>query len=316
MLLSPSTCCMLGICVFLIISQLSYILTTSVTPVYYYYEPKNNSFLTATIPIPPGSRSLSPTFRTDPPTEKFRSHSQKSRQDILILSLFNDKNDGFFVDLAANMWEQDSNTYVLEYFNNWKGICIEPNPVFLEDLLANRKCTIVTSPVSKTNGEIVKFRFHWNGGIGGIVGEEFDNHGDIPQVDKLVPATTLTNLLDAMNAPPIIEYLSLDVEGAEHYVLQGLDPRRYTFLVVTIERPKHHSHHILSLYGYRFLYQMADFGECVYINQKMPDFKSIFEKYYQVGRIPDWHNMKRPYLLYPGWNESYTGVGYHTTDHN
>jgi FkbM family methyltransferase len=284
-------------------------------PVFYYYEPKNNSFLTSTIPLPADARSLRPTFRTDPATEKFRSHSQKSRQDIMVLTFFNDKNDGFFVDLASNHWEQDSNTYVLEYFNNWKGICIEPNPAFLEGLLANRKCAIVTSPVGKTNGEIVKFRFHWNGGIGGIVGEEFDNHGDIPAIDKYVPATTLTNLLEQMNAPRTIEYLSLDVEGAEHYVLQGLDPNKYTFLVVSIERPKHHSHHLLSKYGYRFLYQMADFGECMYLHQSLWNYKELMQKYMQVDRVPEWLGAPRPYMVHPKWNESYDADSF-VTEHN
>jgi FkbM family methyltransferase len=228
----------------------------------------------------------------------------------MLLTFFHDKYDGFFVDLASNHWEKDSNTYVLEYYNNWKGLCIEPNPAFLEGLLSNRKCRIITSPVGKTNGEVVKFRFHWNGGIGGIVGEEFDNHGDIPAVDRFVAATTLTNLLDAMDAPRVMEYLSLDVEGAEHYVLQGLDPEKYTFLVVTIERPKHHSHHLLSLYGYRFLYQMADFGECVYLHKSMPEFRALMEKYMQVGRVPEWHNAPRLYMTHPKWDESYSGDGF------
>lgn len=270
----------------------------------YSYEPSNKTFVKSYFELPAGSRSLSPTFKTDPPTEKFRSHSQKSRQDIMVLTFFNDKNDGYFVDLASNDWEQDSNTYVLEYYNKWRGLCIEPNSRFLEGLLANRKCTVITSPMAKTAGEIVKFRFHWNGGIGGIVGEEFDNHGDNAQVDRLIPAATLTDTLDAFNAPKVMEYLSLDVEGAEHYVLQGLDPTKYTFLIITIERPKHHAHHLLSKYGYRFMYQMADFGECMYLHPSMPGYAKLMAQYRQEKAVPNWLNMQRPYLLHPLWNET------------
>lgn len=232
----------------------------------------------------------------------------------MILTIFNDKNDGFFVDLAANDWQSLSNSYVLEYYNNWKGICIEPNPKYLEGLLANRKCTIITSPVGRSNGEILKFRFHKKGEFGGFVGDEFDNQqGSQDYEDKEVSTVTLTNLLDQMNAPRVMDYLSLDVEGAELYVLQGLDHSKYTFLVITIERPKHHSHHILSKHGYRFLYQLTDWGECMYIHQSLPNFVEVMKQYRQ-NAPPGWMHQPRPYLTHPKWDESYSGEGFTAPD--
>ena len=272
-------------------------------PHFWTFEPSNNTFTKHYATVPSYARSLSPTFLTDPPTEIFHSHSQVSRQDMAVLTFFKDKPDGYFVDLAANDWQLWSNTYILEYYNNWKGICIEPNPKYLEGLVSNRKCLIMTSPVSRTNGETVKFRFHTSGGLSGIVGEEFDNKV-AAETDVVLPTTTLTTLLNFAQAPRVMDYLSLDVEGAEHYVLQGLDPNKYTFLALTIERPKHHSHHLLSKYGYRFVYQMADFGECIYLHQKKEDFAALMTQFHQ-NTIPSWLRSEKHYMMYPNWNDTH-----------
>ena len=37
---------------------------------------------------------------------------------------------GYFIDLAANDWQKDSNTYALEAFDDWNGLCVEPNDVY------------------------------------------------------------------------------------------------------------------------------------------------------------------------------------------
>jgi hypothetical protein len=63
------------------------------------------------------------------------------------------------------------------------------------------------------------------------------------------------------------------------------------------------------MYGYRFLYQMADFGECMYLHRTMPNFEAIMKQYNQVETIPQWHNAQKPYMMHPKWNESYTGEG-------
>tara|TARA_Y100001954_G_scaffold215245_1_gene245355 strand:+ start:400 stop:522 length:123 start_codon:yes stop_codon:yes gene_type:complete len=34
---------------------------------------------------------------------------------------------GYFIDLAANDWQKDSNAYALETFDGWNGLCVEPN---------------------------------------------------------------------------------------------------------------------------------------------------------------------------------------------
>ena len=151
-----------------------------------------------------------------------------------------------------------------------------------------------------------------------MIGDGFDNkandHTKEEREVQLV-TTTLTNLLDQFHAPKGIDYLSLDVEGAEAFVLEGLNPSSYTFLALTIERPKPHSHHLLSKRGYRFLYQLDWYGECIYLHESKDNFAALMEKYRQktvpvwpvwlVESSEKWTMEKRPYVLLPEWNEKY-----------
>lgn len=48
---------------------------------------------------------------------------------------------------------------------------------------------------------------------------------------------TLEEVLDRFDAPSVIDYLSLNVEGAETYVMAGFPFHKYMFKVMTVERP-------------------------------------------------------------------------------
>lgn len=54
-------------------------------------------------------------------------------------------------------------------------------------------------------------------------------------VDFGAPARTLMSLLDETGAPEVVDFLSLDVEGAELAVLQGVDHDRQRFRWILVE---------------------------------------------------------------------------------
>jgi FkbM family methyltransferase len=243
------------------------------------------------IELPADAQSLkadfrAPTFKTWLP---FKSYSQV-KQDYMILTLFNDKADGFFVDLASNHWQDLSNSLSLEHFNNWKGVCAEPNPQYLVGLLSNRKCAVYTNPVSDTNGETVRFTFmgkfagESDGVLGGIVGAEFDNTADSSDNVKELLTVTLGEILEHAGAPRVIDYLSLDVEGAEWHVLKAFPFERYVFLSITVERPSKEVHHILIKHGYRFVSVLAKFGDCLYVHSTFADFSGVMNKHHQASQ--------------------------------
>jgi hypothetical protein len=162
-------------------------------------------------------------------------------QPEFISMLFNHKKGGYFVDLAANHYNIFSNTQALERYYDWEGICIEPNTEYRQGILENRHCQLAINPVYSISGKKVHFRMKGNapgeGGVfGGIVEKDMDSR-IARKTDEILETVTLNNLLSALNAPNVIDYFSLDVEGGEHHVLKHFDFGLYTFLTMTIERP-------------------------------------------------------------------------------
>ena len=71
------------------------------------------------------------------------------------------KENGYFIDLAANHYVKLSNTYRLEQSYGWKGLCIEPNAaLYLKELVHFRSCEVLVNPVSDIDGEDIAFRMN------------------------------------------------------------------------------------------------------------------------------------------------------------
>lgn len=107
-------------------------------------------------------------------------------------------NKGFFVDVGAYDGIESSNTYALE-LAGWDGICFEPNPEAFAKLKKNRKC--ITSDLFISNQDGV--------------------------------TSKLSSALMACTC--VIDYLSIDVDGGEMKVLQGMDFQRHKVRLITIE---------------------------------------------------------------------------------
>ncbi len=274
-------------------------------PFYYKWSEVKNEFEKGYKNLPADSRSLQPNFLTAPTTENWARHSV-ANQDMIVVDVFNDMENGYFIDLAANEWKKGSNTYLLETFNHWKGACIEANPLYHITLLANRKCPLFVNPVSSVNND--KITFHLAGGYSGIVGNEFDNREAKEQAgsDLILYTVTLTTILDFVQAPPIIHYLSLDIEGAEYYAMKGFNFQKYTIYLLTIERPKLKLHYLLAKNGYLFVNLLAAYGECLYFHHSIPNFSALWSKYHQNREEADWGGEKHDYLLDPKWNGNIT----------
>ncbi len=183
--------------------------------------------------------------------------SQRGQDVWVIFKVFPFKRNGYFIELAAADGVTHSNTYALEKLFGWTGICIEPNPSFLPELEKNRTCTIDPSVVNNVKEDVV-FRID-NGQLGGIVAEDTDNNYEargeqLAQANLItLQASTLTDILDKHNAPKVIDYFSLDVEGSEERVLLGVDFQKYMFKSLTVERPSARVNEILFANGYVFV---------------------------------------------------------------
>ncbi len=160
-------------------------------------------------------------------------------QDAWVESVLGAKRDGFFVELGACDGLYYSNTLYFERKYGWKGLCIEPNDMYFEKLVANRNCHCSNKLVYSEEG--VEVDFSQCDALSGIVinGES----GPFTSKTNIVKknTTTLAKVLDSVSAPEVIDYLSLDVEGQEYSILSTFPFDKYKFRCMTVE---HNAPHI------------------------------------------------------------------------
>ena len=182
-------------------------------------------------------------------------------QDLEVLKFYNNKQNGYFVEIGASDGIILSNTYLLETQYNWKGICSEPIPEKYELLKINRPYSHCNNKaLYSKNGVTVLFDVA-NADLLSGISSHIDKYSEIVNKNKTqieVETITLTNLLDKYNAPLFIEYLSIDTEGSELEILKGCDFNKYKFGYITLEHnymePRRtEMREFLISKGYRFL---------------------------------------------------------------
>lgn len=208
-------------------------------------------------------------------------HSQVG-QDFLVQSLLGCQENGFFLELAAFNPERLSNSLMIERDFNWKGLCVEANPNQW-NAFAPRKCTLVGAAVGSPTDKVVTFTF--KGSLSGIVDGNTDNHVESKQGSKDLHIVALGDLLKKFNAPEVIDYFSLDVEGAESLVMDSFPWEKYTFKVLTVERPKDDLRAKLKNNGYEFLRRNSGFDDELWIHTaSFPDANSIRKQWKNGAR--------------------------------
>lgn len=160
------------------------------------------------------------------------------RQDLVALALAGKKRNGYFVEFGATNGIRYSNTYLLETQFSWNGILCEPAKIWHSELVENRKCAIDFSCVwshSNSTTEFVEVESAELSTIGKFASS--DLHAIQRQSGKRyqVQTISLVDLLDKYEAPPLIDYLSIDTEGSEFEILEKFPFKRYKFGFITCE---------------------------------------------------------------------------------
>ena len=166
------------------------------------------------------------------------SYSQIN-QDLEVLKFYNNKRDGFFIEIGASDGIELSNTYLLETKYNWSGICVEPIPIKFEMLCKNRpKSLCYSNAVFNESNKKVIFDIANNFDLLSGISFNIDCHKNLVNANKTqitVTTISLNDLLEKSNAPQFIEYLSLDTEGSELEILKSVDLHKYTIGLINVE---------------------------------------------------------------------------------
>lgn len=167
-------------------------------------------------------------------------HISENGQDFFVLDKLCYKKQGFFVDIGAADGITGSNTFILEKFYKWNGICIDPNPALLKSLCGSRDVIISDLCVYKDTGQILPFKYlndptqfyGWNlrAGLEECIQDTAVNLNTIN-----VLTVSLNDLLKLYRAPVDIDYISIDTEGSEYEILSTFDFSKYNVKIITVE---------------------------------------------------------------------------------
>lgn len=164
-------------------------------------------------------------------------------EDLLIYEFFKNSPPGFFVEAGAYDGEFASNTWLLESLG-WKGLLVEPHPRMAKLCREKRPNSVVEEVALGAADASGKVEFTCadspNGGAALSFVDAEPKHVDrcLAEGCELttisVPFVPLTSLLEPLTES--IDFLSLDVEGGEFQVLQGLDLERYRPRMIVVEQ--------------------------------------------------------------------------------
>jgi FkbM family methyltransferase len=158
-------------------------------------------------------------------------------EDIHLLRALGGQASGFYIDIGAGHPVYD-NVSVAFYLRDWRGITVEPNPWLaqLSEAVRPRDARI-QSLVGTDKGEATYYLVEDFHGLSTTVESNARKaQSEFGKASKAltVPVTTLRALCE-QHAPDEIDFLKIDVEGAERDILMGGDWNRFRPKVVVLE---------------------------------------------------------------------------------
>jgi FkbM family methyltransferase len=161
-------------------------------------------------------------------------YSQEKQDEYLETTVFKGFKNGFFMDIGAHDGISINNTLYFEKINNWTGVNIEANKTVYEKLVINRPTSInINCAVCNNNGTA---DFYSNTGytemLSGLKNNYDARHYNrLNKENKEMGCTTEIIKVETKKIETIctennithINYLSIDVEGAEFDVIKSIN---------------------------------------------------------------------------------------------
>ena len=167
-------------------------------------------------------------------------HYSQEGEDISLARIFTGQNSGFFVDVGAHHPFRFSNTY-WAYQKGWSGVNIDATPGSAKLFKRWRPRDLSIESCIDAEEQVIEYT---------VYSEPALNTYDSRRVDSLAstkykPKGTVrlqTRRLDSLlgeafngQTDPVIDFLSIDVEGSEMDVLKSNDWSRFKPRVIVIE---------------------------------------------------------------------------------
>ncbi len=212
----------------------------------------------------------------------FVSYAQNF-EDVLLWRVFKDVKDGFYIDVGAQDPIIDSVSFAF-YERGWRGVHIEPVPMYAEKLRASRPDEeVVQAAIACEEGELSFFEVTGTGlstGKDAVAKRHSDGGLDVQELR--VRSVRLSSLLDQY-IDKDIHWLKIDVEEMEREVITSWAPSMVRPWIVVVESTRARSpelnhleweEDILAL-GYEFAH--FDGLNRFYVHSGRSHLKSLLE---------------------------------------
>ena len=242
--------------------------------------------------------------------------------------LANNKEPGFYLDVGCHDGVEISNTYLLDKAG-WKGLCIDPFPRNFEQ----RTATVVKAVVYSSNDNEIEFDYSVEdpgcSGIDSELGMHRERLFTTTTIQKHKFTTrTLESILTECNAPRKIEYMNMDIEGAEYEALRVFSFDKWSFKMMSIEHnfeePKRtqirqlleskgyhleHSVHVDDWYVNTNWVKPKVIVSLTSIPSRFDKLPSIIESLTRQMCHEIWVNIPKKYTRFPEWDGQVPDLG-------
>ena len=161
-------------------------------------------------------------------------------EDRLIEGLLKPKitEEGFYVEVGCNHPTFISNSFLF-YRRGWRGICIDANTKLIAKYKYLRpRDKAIRAFVSNKQGEVNFIELNndvLSSANSNYIKEMLLEEEQSIVSEQKIHTQTLTEILDACNCPKKFDFLSVDVEEEDYYVLLSLDFSKYQPRLVLVE---------------------------------------------------------------------------------
>lgn len=201
--------------------------------------------------------------------KKFRKFNGYNDLDKKMLKYLNYKN-GLFFDIGANDGVNQSTTWYFEKYLNWRGILVEPLPHVYKELVKNRSkenhfynCAAVSKKYKKNF-----INLSYNDDTLTAKLEILEKIKFNKKIIKVKAKTIEDILKKSIYQKKIIDFFSLDVEGAEFEVLNGINFKKNMIKFILIETSNFRIlKNFLLKKNFKFISRLSDYNIA-----KFPDY--------------------------------------------
>lgn len=182
----------------------------------------------------PGFIILDPYVKTDRIFDGIQYYSQVYQDYYLDRYIFHGKENGIFLDIGGNDPIKINNTYFFEINRNWTGLAFEPMPKMNQRWKEFRKVKCMQVALGRQSGR-AEFCEYEDDYMSGIV-SNVDYNGKVTNRYK-VKVATLESILRHYKITHV-DFMSIDVEGVELDVLNGINFGEVAIDYIVIENNK------------------------------------------------------------------------------